>query len=127
MPGIMKKEKADIKGRKVAWNGLLQYQEGAVVSRTLIDKKAGTVTIFSFDEGQGLSEHTAPYDALVMVTDGEAEVRIAGEPFHLRQGEMIVMPANRPHALRAISPFKMMLIMIRSEDSQPQVIAEDLD
>ncbi len=123
---VQKKEKADIKGRKMAWNELLQYQDGAVVSRTLIDKKVGTVTMFAFDDGQGLSEHTAPYDAMVMITDGRAEVAIAGEPFLLSAGEMIVMPANKPHALRALSPFKMMLIMIRSEDNQPQLVQEKM-
>ncbi|MDD1747335.1 MAG: cupin domain-containing protein [Methanomassiliicoccales archaeon] len=123
---VQKREKADIKNRKISWNELLQYQEGAVVSRTLIDKKVGTVTMFAFDEGQGLSEHTAPYDAMVMITDGRAEVAIAGEPFLLSVGEMIVMPANKPHALHALSPFKMMLIMIRSEDNQPQLVQEKM-
>ncbi len=123
---VQKKEKLDIKGRKLAWNDLLQYQEGAVVSRTLIDKKAGTVTLFAFDEGQGLSEHTAPYDAMAMITDGRAEIAIAGEPFDLGIGDMIIMPANKPHALRALSSFKMMLIMIRSEDKIPEIINEKL-
>jgi quercetin dioxygenase-like cupin family protein len=123
---VQKKEKVDIKGKKMAWNDLLQYQEGAVVSRTLIDKKAGTVTMFAFDEDQGLSEHTTPYDAMVMITEGEAEIRIAGEPHHLEQGETIVLPANKPHALRALTPFKMMLIMIRSEDTQPQLVQEKI-
>jgi quercetin dioxygenase-like cupin family protein len=123
---VQKKEKMDIKGKKMAWNDLLQYQEGAVVSRTLIDKKVGTVTMFAFDEGQGLSEHTAPYDAMVMITDGEAEIRIAGEPFLLKQGEAIILPANKPHALRALAAFKMMLIMIRSEDTQPQLVQEKI-
>jgi quercetin dioxygenase-like cupin family protein len=123
---VQKKEKMDIKGKKMAWNDLLQYQEGAVVSRTLIDKKVGTVTMFAFDEGQGLSEHTAPYDAMVMITDGEAEIRIAGEPFLLNQGETIILPANKPHALRALAAFKMMLIMIRSEDTQPQLVQEKI-
>jgi quercetin dioxygenase-like cupin family protein len=82
--------------------------------------------MFAFDDGQGLSEHTAPYDAMVMITDGRAEVAIAGEPFLLSAGEMIVMPANKPHALRALSPFKMMLIMIRSEDNQPQLVQEKM-
>jgi quercetin dioxygenase-like cupin family protein len=121
---VQKKEKMEIKGKKMAWNELLQYQDGAVVSRTLIDKKVGTVTMFAFDEGQGLSEHTAPYDAMVMITDGEAEIRISGEPFHLQQGETIILPSNKPHALRALAPFKMMLIMIRSEDNQPQFVQE---
>lgn len=93
---------------------LVSYQEGAVVSKTLIDKKTGTVTLFAFGNGQGLSEHTAPFDALVQVLDGEVDIRIAGQAFQLKPGEIIVMPANEPHALKAISPFKMMLTMIRS-------------
>jgi quercetin dioxygenase-like cupin family protein len=93
---------------------LIEYQKGSVVSRTLIDKKVGTVTLFSFDKGEGLSEHTAPFDALVYVVDGEAEVTIAGKPAVVKAGEMVVMPANKPHALRAIESFKMLLIMIRS-------------
>jgi len=92
---------------------LVAYQ-GGVVSRTIIDKKAGTITLFSFDEGQGLSEHTAPFDALVFLLDGEAEISISGKPFHLREGEMIIMPANQPHALKALKRFKMLLAMIRS-------------
>jgi quercetin dioxygenase-like cupin family protein len=93
---------------------LVEYQVGSVVSRTLFDKKAVTVTLFAFDGGQGLSEHTAPYDALVTIIDGEAEVTIASKPFRLTAGEMIIMPANKPHSLRALSRFKMLLIMIRS-------------
>lgn len=93
---------------------LIGYQNGSVVSRTLIDKKAGTVTLFSFDRGQGLSEHTAPFDAMVYLVDGEAEVTIAGKINHLKAGEMIIMPANQPHALKAVEKFKMMLVMIRS-------------
>jgi len=123
---VQKKERTDLRGKKMAWNDLLQYQEGAVVSRTLIDKKVGTVTIFAFDEGQGLSEHTAPYDAMVMVTDGKAEIRIAGEPSNLKEGEIIILPANKPHALRALTPFKMMLVMIRSEDIKPQLVQEKI-
>jgi quercetin dioxygenase-like cupin family protein len=123
---VQKKEKMDIKGRKIVWNDLLQYQEGAVVSRTLIDKKVGTVTIFAFDEGQGLSEHTAPYDAMVMMTDGRAEITIAGERFELDAGEMIIMSANKPHALRALDAFKMILIMVRSEDKAPDLVQEKL-
>jgi len=119
---VQKQQKVDILGRQLVVKDLLAYQEGAVVSRTLIDKKAGTVTIFSFDEGQGLSEHTAPYDALVHVLDGEVEISIAGQPFHLKEGEMIVLPAGKPHAVRAISPFKMMLTMVRSEDKTPDLI-----
>jgi len=93
---------------------LVAYQGGAVVSRTIIDKKAGTITLFSFDEGQGLSEHTAPFDALVFLLDGEAEISISRKPFLLREGEMIIMPANQPHALKALKRFKMLLTMIRS-------------
>lgn len=93
---------------------LVTYQPGAVVSRTLIDKPTGTVTLFAFAEGQGLSEHTAPYDALVNVVDGEAEVTISGEKFILKSGDMIIMPANKPHALRAMERFKMSLVMVKS-------------
>lgn len=92
---------------------LAKYQKDAVVSRTLIDKKAGTVTLFSFDETQCLSEHTAPFDALVYIVDGEAEVSIKGKPIRLEKGEMTIMPANKPHAVKALSRFKMLLIMIR--------------
>lgn len=93
---------------------LLQYQDGSIVSRVLLKNKGGTVTLFAFDEGEGLSEHTAPFDALVVVTDGEADVEIAGESFKVRQGETIILPANRPHALKAATKFKMLLIMIRA-------------
>jgi quercetin dioxygenase-like cupin family protein len=93
---------------------LAEYQPGAVVSREIISKNTGTVTLFAFDEGQGLSEHTAPFDALVFVLDGEVEITIAGKPLRLKSGEMVIMPANKPHALKAISKFKMALIMIRS-------------
>ena len=93
---------------------LVGYQEGAVVSRTLINQKTGTVTLFAFDTGQELSEHTAPYDALVQVLDGETEISIAGQPFQLRAGDAIIMPANNPHAVKALTSFKMMLTMIRS-------------
>ena len=92
---------------------LIDYQGGSVVSRTIIDKEAGTVTLFAFDEGEGLSEHTAPYDALVYVLDGDAEVVISGKPVRLKTGEMTIMPANEPHALSAVTKFKMLLVMIR--------------
>jgi quercetin dioxygenase-like cupin family protein len=95
-------------------SGLIDYQEDSVVSRTLIDKKAGTVTLFAFDEKQGLSEHTAPYDAIVNVLEGEVEVKISGKPIGLKQGEMTIMPANHPHALTAKTRFKMLLVMIKS-------------
>lgn len=93
---------------------MVDYQNEAIVSKTIIDKKTGTVTLFSFDKGQGLSEHTAPFDALVQVLDGEVEIRIDGKPFQMKEGEMIIMPANQTHALKAISRFKMLLTMIRS-------------
>lgn len=93
---------------------LLQYQDGSIVSRVLLKNKGGTVTLFAFDMGEGLSEHTAPFDALVVVTEGEANVDIAGESYKVRQGETITLPANRPHAVRAATKFKMLLIMIRA-------------
>jgi quercetin dioxygenase-like cupin family protein len=92
---------------------LVEYQPGSVVSRAIIQKKTGTVTLFAFDEGQGLSEHTAPFDALVCILDGQAEIIISGQSHTLKQGEMIIMPADEPHALKAMGPFKMMLVMIR--------------
>ncbi|OIO73278.1 MAG: cupin [Elusimicrobia bacterium CG1_02_37_114] len=94
---------------------LANYQKGSVVSRTIVDKKTGTVTFFAFDEGQGLSEHTAPYNALIYLIDGEAEIIISGTPFYLKEGEMIIMPANKPHSLRAVKKFKMILTMIRGK------------
>jgi quercetin dioxygenase-like cupin family protein len=93
---------------------LVSYQEGAVVSRTIVHRPTGTVTLFAFDEGQGLSEHTAPFDALVHLLDGQAEVRISGKAFLLSSGDAILMPANEPHALKAIKRFKMLLTMIRA-------------
>jgi quercetin dioxygenase-like cupin family protein len=93
---------------------LLEYQAGSVVSKTLIDKATGTLTLFAFDQGQGLSEHTAPFDAVVYIIGGEAEITISGKAQRVKQGEMIVMPANKPHALRAVRKFKMMLVMIKS-------------
>lgn len=92
---------------------LAQYQTGSVVSRTIVDKKTGTVTFFAFDEGQGLSEHTAPFDALVYLIEGEAEVVIAGKPVRLTEGEMVMMPAGQPHSLQAVKRFKMLLTMVR--------------
>jgi len=93
---------------------LLDYQEGSVVSRMLVNKKVGSVTLFSFDKDQGLSEHTAPFDALVYVFDGKAEVIISKKPYILNSGQMITMPANEPHALKALERFKMMLIMVKA-------------
>jgi quercetin dioxygenase-like cupin family protein len=93
---------------------LAGYQDGAVVSREIVRKPAGNVTLFAFDAGQGLSEHTAPFDALVQVLEGEAEISISGTPHRVQAGEMILMPAGQPHALRALKRFKMVLTLIRS-------------
>ncbi len=93
---------------------LVDYQEGSVVSRAIINKKTGTVTLFSFDEGQRLSEHTAPYDATICLLEGEAEILISGKPLRLHEGEIVILPANEPHAVKAVKKFKMLLIMIRS-------------
>ena len=111
---MQQKKREKLAGRAIRLVDLADYQEGSVVSRTLVDKKAGTVTFFAFAEGQGLSEHTAPFDALVYLLEGEAEIIISGKPIHLRGGEMVVMPANHPHALKATENFKMILTMIRS-------------
>ncbi|MBW4055221.1 MAG: cupin domain-containing protein [Proteobacteria bacterium] len=101
-------------GTALTMSDLVSYQDGAVVSKTLIDKKIGTVTMFSFGVGQGLSEHTAPFDAFVHVVDGEAEVSINGKAQTVSAGQMIIMPANIPHELKAVKPFKMLLVMIRA-------------
>src|SRR5436853_7501055 len=93
---------------------LLQYQDGSIVSRVLLKNKGGTVTLFAFGQGEGLSEHTAPFEALVFVVDGKAEVEIAGEVYSVGQGETITLPANIPHAVRAATRFKMLLTMIRA-------------
>jgi len=93
---------------------LINYQTGSVVSKTIIKKPAGTVTLFAFDKGEGLSEHTTPFDALVYLVDGEAEITISGKLNLIKKGEMIIMPANQPHALKAKERFKMMLVMIKS-------------
>ena len=93
---------------------LTGYQQGSVVSKEILKKETGTVTLFAFDQGQGLSEHTAPFDALVCILDGTAEITISGNSFTVKEGEMIIMPAHQPHALMANERFKMMLVMIRS-------------
>jgi len=103
-----------LKGKVLKLQELIDYQEGAVVSREIIRLDTGTVTIFAFDKGQGLSEHTAPFDAMVQIIDGKAEITISGEKHVLEAGEMIIMPANEPHALYAIEPYKMILTMIKS-------------
>jgi quercetin dioxygenase-like cupin family protein len=93
---------------------LVSYQAGAVVSREILKRPAGNVTIFAFDEGQGLSEHTTPFDALVQVLEGEAEITISGQPHHVQGGELILMLAHQPHALKALKRYKMLLTMIRA-------------
>ncbi len=108
------KDMDKLKGQAINLRDLIDYQEGSVVSREVVSKKTGTVTLFAFDKGQGLSEHTAPFDALVFCLDGEVEVTISGNPIRLREGEMVIMPADQPHALKALQRFKMLLIMIRT-------------
>ena len=93
---------------------IVEYQEGSVVSRTIMKKPTGTITFFAFDEGDGLSEHTAPFDALVNILDGESEITIDGTVYNVNAGEMLILPAGKPHALKAVKRFKMMLTMIRS-------------
>lgn len=104
----------ELKSKVLKMEDLIDYQEGAVVSREIIRKETGTVTIFAFDKGEGLSEHTAPFDAMVQIIDGEAEIIISGNKNYLKKGDMIIMPANEPHALNAIESYKMILTMIRS-------------
>jgi quercetin dioxygenase-like cupin family protein len=100
---------------EIQWlTNLVSYQDGSVVSREIIRKSTGTVTLFAFDQGQGLSEHTAPFDALVYIVDGEVEVIISGKAYHLNQGKFVILPANEPHVLKALSKFKMLLVMIKS-------------
>ncbi len=110
----MREDEQGLKGRALKLADMVAYQQGAVVSRTVVDHKVGTVTLFAFDKGQGLSEHTAPYDALVHVFDGEAQIAISGKDVQVQSGEMIIMPAHQPHSLHATTAFKMMLVMIRS-------------
>jgi quercetin dioxygenase-like cupin family protein len=112
MPGREMLERAKVFG--IA--DLVAYQDGAVVSRTLIDREEGTVTVFSFDEGEGLSEHVAPFDAMVILLDGEAEITVAGTPHRVKAGQTIILPADRPHALRAVERFKMLLVMVRARE-----------
>ncbi|TDJ03361.1 MAG: cupin domain-containing protein [Caldithrix sp.] len=100
-------------GEKKTLANLVDYQAESVVSKTIIKKEPGTVTLFAFAEGEGLSEHTSPHEAMVYLLDGEAMITIAGNPFHLRQGEMIILPADKPHALKAMKKFKMLLVMIK--------------
>jgi quercetin dioxygenase-like cupin family protein len=110
----MGEDKAELKGKVLGAAGLVEYQDGAVVSREVVRGEKGSLTLFAFDQGQGLSEHTAPFDATVLVLDGEAEILIAGDPLRVEASEMVIMPAGIPHALNAVERFKMMLIMIRA-------------
>jgi len=113
-PGKRPADPAFTAGQAAKAADLVHYQDGSVVSREIVKGKTGTVTLFAFDEGQGLSEHTAPFDALVNLLDGEAEITISGKALRLKEGEMVLMPAHKPHALRAVERFKMMLTMIRA-------------
>jgi quercetin dioxygenase-like cupin family protein len=109
-----KQERAEeLVAKVVRMAGLVEYQDHAIVSRTIIDRAAGTVTVFAFAEGQGLSEHTAPYDAMVCVLEGDGEFTVSGETMTVGAGEMLVMPAHKPHAVRALRRFKMLLVMIK--------------
>jgi len=110
---MSKKDASKLVAKASNLESLIDYQEGSVVSRTIVDKKAGTITLFAFDENQGLSEHTAPYEAMVYVLDGEVDMTIFGKPMSLKQGEMTILPANQPHALIAKTKFKMLLTMIK--------------
>ncbi len=113
MVTTIQEKKESLIAKTLDMAGLVEYQTGSVVSRAVIQKKTGTVTLFAFDEGQGLSEHTAPFDALVCLLDGQAEIIISGKPHAMKKGEMIIMPAGEPHSLKAMGKFKMMLVMIR--------------
>jgi quercetin dioxygenase-like cupin family protein len=111
---MSKNGKAELKSKASNLAGLIDYQEGSVVSRTIIDRKTDTITLFAFDENQGLSEHIVPLDALVYVLEGEVEITISGKLIKLKQGEITIMPANKPHALKAKTKFKMLLTMVKS-------------
>ena len=110
--------KEELQAKTLKLNKLVDYQPGSIVSRQIISKKSGTVTLFAFDEGQGLSEHTAPYDALIYCLEGTAEIMISNIPYPLKESEMIIMPADQPHSLKAVKKFKMLLVMIKSEQNQ---------
>jgi quercetin dioxygenase-like cupin family protein len=103
----------EYKGKVIELAAGVDYAAGSVVSKTIMDKKTGTLTLFAFDKGQGLSEHTSPYDATVQVVDGTAELVVAGSPNTVTAGQLFIMPANIPHSVRAVERFKMLLIMIR--------------
>ena len=109
------KEDGGLKGKAIVLASLVEYQDGAVVSREIMRSKAGTVSVFAFDAGEGLSEHTAPFDALVQVLEGSVEIVISGEPVVAERGESVIMPAGVPHLLRAPQRFKMLLTLVRGE------------
>ncbi len=111
----MKYDPKELVGKVIDLQSLAEYQDGSVVSRMVMNKKAGTVTAFAFEAGEGLSEHSAPYDALVICLEGEAEIPIGGEVRVLKKGEMLIMPANVPHAVNPITRFKMLLVLIHAE------------
>jgi quercetin dioxygenase-like cupin family protein len=112
-PGTSDKKREELKGKVLQLKDLVNYNEGTVASRMIISRKAGNITIFSFDENEGLSEHTAPFDAVVTILDGECEVWVSGQTFSMKEGDTIIFPANVPHALSAITMFKMSLTMIK--------------
>jgi quercetin dioxygenase-like cupin family protein len=112
-PGKADKKREELKGKVLQLKDLVGYQEGSVASRVIISRKTGNITIFSFDENEGLSEHTAPFDAMVTILEGECEVWVAGKTYQMMDGDTIIFPANVPHALSAITRFKMSLTMIR--------------
>lgn len=113
--GSIKKDKTltDLKSRAIDLAGLVQYQDGSIVSREIVSRAAGTVTAFAFDEGQQLSEHTAPFDAMVIDLDGQADIAIGGTVSRIEAGQMIIMPAAVPHSLKAVTRFKMLLVMVK--------------
>jgi len=104
----------DLIAKSINLNDLSNYQKDSIVSQAILNKKAGTITFFAFDKGRSLSEHTAPFDALAYLIDGEAQITIAGKQNKVKKGEIIIMPANKPHSLKAIKRFKMLLVMIKS-------------
>jgi quercetin dioxygenase-like cupin family protein len=110
---MSEEKRTELRGKVLRLADLVAYQDGTVASRMIVNKPAGSITLFSFDEDEGLSEHTAPYDAVVTILDGECEVWVAGETHQMHEGETIIFPANVPHALSAITRFKMSLTMIR--------------
>lgn len=103
----------NLKSKVLYFKDVIEYQEGSIVSKTIIDKPVGTVTVFAFDKGQALSEHSAPFDAMIQVVDGQAEILISGKSYIVKENEMIIMPANDPHAVKALESFKMVLTMIK--------------